>query len=79
MRVVRIFSTLLFIMWEYVFTVNTTGCNNQPASPVCDTDGRTHINPCHLVMSGRMLAYWGPCLQGCSAVSLFFYLFWNIA
>ncbi|XP_049875810.1 reversion-inducing cysteine-rich protein with Kazal motifs isoform X2 [Pectinophora gossypiella] len=46
--------------------VNTTSCNAQPAMPVCDTDGRTHANPCHLVMSGRRLAYWGNCLQKCS-------------
>nr|XP_034834527.1 reversion-inducing cysteine-rich protein with Kazal motifs [Maniola hyperantus] len=47
--------------------VNTTACNAQPSIPVCDTDGRTHSNPCHLVMSGRKLAYWGQCLRGCSA------------
>ncbi|XP_030025973.2 reversion-inducing cysteine-rich protein with Kazal motifs [Manduca sexta] len=47
--------------------VNTMSCNTQPAMPVCDTDGRTHANPCHLVMSGRKLAYWGQCLEGCSS------------
>ncbi|XP_045518029.1 reversion-inducing cysteine-rich protein with Kazal motifs isoform X1 [Pieris brassicae] len=47
--------------------VNITHCHSQPSSPVCDTDGHTHTNPCHLVMSGRKLAYWGHCLQGCSA------------
>ncbi|XP_050348041.1 reversion-inducing cysteine-rich protein with Kazal motifs [Nymphalis io] len=47
--------------------VNTTSCNTQPAAPVCDTDGHTHSNPCHLVMSGRKLAYWGQCLRGCSS------------
>ncbi|CAH2093095.1 unnamed protein product [Euphydryas editha] len=47
--------------------VNTTSCNTQPTNPVCDTDGHTHTNPCHLVMSGRKLAYWGQCLKGCSS------------
>ncbi|XP_028029214.1 reversion-inducing cysteine-rich protein with Kazal motifs isoform X1 [Bombyx mandarina] len=47
--------------------VNTTDCNSQAAMPVCDTDGRTHANPCHLVMSGRKMSYLGPCLRGCSS------------
>ncbi|XP_052743498.1 reversion-inducing cysteine-rich protein with Kazal motifs isoform X1 [Bicyclus anynana] len=47
--------------------VNMTACSAQPTVPVCDTDGRTHSNPCHLVMSGRKLAYWGQCLRGCSS------------
>ncbi|XP_038222339.1 reversion-inducing cysteine-rich protein with Kazal motifs isoform X2 [Zerene cesonia] len=47
--------------------VNISNCNAQPTNPVCDTDGQTHSNPCHLVMSGRKLAYWGYCLQGCSS------------
>ncbi|KAJ2945745.1 hypothetical protein O0L34_g588 [Tuta absoluta] len=46
--------------------VNTTNCNSQPPMPVCDTDGRTHANPCHLFMGGRGFAYWGQCLQRCS-------------
>lgn len=52
-----------------LISVNTTSCNTQPTNPVCDTDGHTHSNPCHLVMSGRKLAYWGQCLRGCSSVS----------
>ncbi|XP_026321688.1 reversion-inducing cysteine-rich protein with Kazal motifs [Hyposmocoma kahamanoa] len=47
--------------------VNITNCNSQPASPVCDTDGYTHANPCDLVMRARLLAYWGQCLQKCSS------------
>ncbi|XP_041981780.1 reversion-inducing cysteine-rich protein with Kazal motifs [Aricia agestis] len=47
--------------------VDTASCGRQPHSSVCDTDGRTHSNPCHLIMSGSKLAYWGPCLRGCSS------------
>ncbi|KAL0871357.1 hypothetical protein ABMA27_005097 [Loxostege sticticalis] len=46
--------------------VNTSNCNSQPMQPVCDTDGVTHVNPCHLAMSGKRLAYWGPCLKYCA-------------
>nr|XP_013189696.1 unnamed protein product [Amyelois transitella]XP_013189697.1 unnamed protein product [Amyelois transitella] len=46
--------------------VNTTDCSRQPSRPVCDSDGITHENPCHLVMSDAKLAYWGPCLRRCS-------------
>ncbi|CAH2043989.1 unnamed protein product, partial [Iphiclides podalirius] len=49
---------------QYV-CVNTTNCKSQPVMPVCDTDGRTHFSPCHLVMSRATLAYWGHCLTGC--------------
>lgn len=45
--------------------VNTTRCTSQPASPVCDSAGRTHANPCSLLMSAANFAYWGPCLVGC--------------
>ncbi|XP_028164067.1 reversion-inducing cysteine-rich protein with Kazal motifs [Ostrinia furnacalis] len=45
--------------------VNTSNCNSQPVQPVCDTDGVTHAKPCRLAMSGKLLAYWGPCLQYC--------------
>ncbi|KAI8439610.1 hypothetical protein MSG28_013336 [Choristoneura fumiferana] len=48
--------------------VNTSSCNSQPPMPVCDTDSRTHSNPCHLVMSGSKFAYWGQCLERCSKV-----------
>ncbi|KAM3965806.1 reversion-inducing-cysteine-rich protein with kazal motifs [Aphomia sociella] len=48
--------------------VNTTDCNSQPSSPVCDTDGKTHENPCRLLMSGNKFAYWGPCLNRCSKI-----------
>ncbi|CAK1587115.1 unnamed protein product [Parnassius mnemosyne] len=46
--------------------VNTTNCKSQPAMPVCDTEGRTHVSPCHLVMSRATVAYWGHCLKGCA-------------
>lgn len=46
--------------------VNTTDCITQPWSPVCDTDGNTHENPCLLVTRGSKFAYWGPCLNRCS-------------
>ncbi|XP_063829319.1 reversion-inducing cysteine-rich protein with Kazal motifs [Ostrinia nubilalis] len=45
--------------------VNTSNCTSQPVQPVCDTDGVTHAKPCRLAMSGKLLAYWGPCLQYC--------------
>ncbi|XP_048478650.1 reversion-inducing cysteine-rich protein with Kazal motifs [Plutella xylostella] len=51
---------------QYV-CVNTSSCNSQPASPVCDVDGRTHATPCHLATYGAKLAYWGPCLHGCNS------------
>ncbi|XP_014371379.2 reversion-inducing cysteine-rich protein with Kazal motifs isoform X2 [Papilio machaon] len=46
--------------------VNTTHCKSQPPMAVCDTEGRTHVSPCHLVMSHATVAYWGRCLKGCS-------------
>ncbi|XP_075980156.1 reversion-inducing-cysteine-rich protein with kazal motifs isoform X1 [Anticarsia gemmatalis] len=51
------------------YCVSTVNCNSQAPMTVCDSDGRTHINPCHLVMSGRKFGYWGACLEGCSSVS----------
>ncbi|XP_059048715.1 reversion-inducing cysteine-rich protein with Kazal motifs [Achroia grisella] len=50
--------------------VNITDCSSQPSTPVCDMDGKTHDNPCHLVMSGSKFAYWGPCLNRCSKASV---------
>ena len=46
-----------------------TNCSQQPADVACDTLGDEHQNLCHLLLSGRHLAYMGKCLQGCSGAS----------
>lgn len=37
-------------------------CEDAAKSPVCDTDGEEHANLCHLLRTGKVLAYTGPCL-----------------
>lgn len=37
------------------------GCEGQPADPVCDTEGRTHRNPCWARWNGATVAYKGQC------------------
>lgn len=37
-------------------------CEDTAKSPVCDTDDEEHANVCHLLRTGKVLAYNGPCL-----------------
>lgn len=37
-------------------------CEDAAKSPVCDADGEEHVNLCHLLRTGKVLAYTGPCL-----------------
>lgn len=47
----------------FIYTVSEkTSCEDAPKGVVCDTDDGEHSNLCHLLRSGKTLAYSGPCL-----------------
>ncbi|EDV97140.1 reversion-inducing cysteine-rich protein with Kazal motifs [Drosophila grimshawi] len=41
--------------------VSSTSCGSHHAEELCDTLGKTHPNPCSLLLSNSQLAYWGAC------------------
>ncbi|XP_026471182.1 reversion-inducing cysteine-rich protein with Kazal motifs-like [Ctenocephalides felis] len=54
---------------QYECVNKTNSCGSSLSEPVCDTAGREHSSVCGLLASGSRLAYWGPCLTGCSSHS----------
>lgn len=56
----------------FIITVNSSTCNAQPNDPVCDTDGQTHQTPCHLLLTGKKLDYFGTCINKCLKVWLLY-------
>ncbi|XP_025206396.1 reversion-inducing cysteine-rich protein with Kazal motifs [Melanaphis sacchari] len=52
---------------QYKCVSEKTSCEDVTKSVVCDTDDVEHSNLCHLLRSGKTLAYNGPCLVGCNS------------
>ncbi|XP_015375740.1 PREDICTED: reversion-inducing cysteine-rich protein with Kazal motifs-like [Diuraphis noxia] len=52
---------------QYKCVSEKTLCEDSAKGVVCDTDDGEHSNLCHLLRSGKTLAYSGPCLVGCNS------------
>jgi len=60
-----IYYVILIILKKLTCTYTVsekTSCEDSPKGVVCDTDDDEHSNLCHLLRSGKTLAYSGPCL-----------------